>query len=83
MKQQPTFSGMDLENTTGSTAGKRMERAYWLLCGIEMLAHDTATENIKPPYNAEETAEIIRELAWLAAAELAPVMEAAADTKTA
>lgn len=83
MKQQPTFSGMDLENTTGSTAGKRMERAYWLLCGIEMLAHDTATENIKPLYNAEETAEIIRELAWLAAAELAPVMEAAADTKTA
>ena len=83
MTEHTTFGKMSLDNTTGGSATDRMERAYWLLCGIEMLANDTAMASIKPPYNAEETAIVIQTMAWLAGAELAPVMEAATEVYTA
>ena len=63
------------DNLAATVAVERMECAYWLLCGIEMIAHSIANESVMQPYSAEETAEIVKAMANAAAAAAAMATE--------
>ena len=65
-----------IKGSTGGTMQERMERASWMLCGIEMLAEATASNSVMKPYNEEIAAEIIKVLAWEAGAELSACYDA-------
>ena len=70
------FADRDLEHTTVSTAQQRIDRAIWLVAGVEMLA-DAIALGSPATYSPDEAANIVMALAWEAGMELAAISEAA------
>lgn len=67
------FRNIECRNSTSGTLLDRVDRAYWLNCGIEMLSEIIASSNGEESYSNDEIALMIRAFSWELGAELGAI----------